>query len=128
MSEHETMREHARKEAEREADTDEKTIWRGLGGDGARVVGVEDDRVDILDVSKIEREQQDNPTVTVLRIEREIPNSRDGGRTTSTEHASQCIVAGCEHVEIASPRNIWSRLRQHARAEHHTRTRTGEKA
>jgi hypothetical protein len=120
----ERVREHARQEA----DTDEKTIRRELGDDGARAVGVEDDRVDILDVTEIEREQEDNPTVTVLRIEREIPDPRDGGRTTSTEHASRCISPGCEHVEIAVPRNLWSRLRQHARAEHDTRTRTGGKA
>jgi hypothetical protein len=127
MSERETVREHTL-EAEREIDTDEKTLRRELGGDGARAVGVEDDRVDILDVIEIEREQADNPTVTILRIKRAIPDPRDGGRTTSTEHASQCVVTGCEHVEIAAPRNLWSRLRQHAHAEHHTRTRTGEKA
>jgi hypothetical protein len=125
--ERETVREHARK-AEREIDTNEKTLRRELGGDSARAVGVEDDRVAILDVTEIEREQADNPTVTVLRIKRAIPDSRDGGRTTSTEHASQCVVAGCKHVEIAAPRNLWSRLRQHAHAEHHTRTRTGGQA
>jgi hypothetical protein len=107
---------------------DKKTLRRELGGDGARAVGVEDDRVDIHDVTAIEREQENNPTVAVLRIEREIPDPRDGGRTTSTEHASRCINPGCEHVEIALPHSLWSRLRQHARAEHDTRTRTGEKA
>jgi hypothetical protein len=107
---------------------DEKTLRRELGDDGAQAVGVEDDRIAIRDVSEIEREQENNPTVTVLRIKRAIPDPRDGGRTTSTEHASQCVVAGCEHVEIAAPRNLWSRLRQHAHAEHHTRTRTGGQA
>jgi hypothetical protein len=119
------VREHARKEAEREADTDEKTIRRELGGDGARAVGVEDDRITILDVTEIEREQKDNPTATILRIKREIPDPRDGGRTTATEHASQCVHSGCEHVEIAAPRNLWGRLRQHAAHNHDTRTRTG---
>jgi hypothetical protein len=127
MSERETVREHARK-AEREADTDEKTLRHELGDDGAQAVGVEDDRIDIHDVTEIEREQENNPTVTVLRIERAIPDPRDGGRTTSTEHASRCINPGCEHVEIAPPRNLWSRLRQHAHAEHHTRTQTGGQA
>jgi hypothetical protein len=109
-------------------DANEKTIRRELGDDGARAVGVEDDRIAIRDVTEIDREQQDNPTVTVLRIKRVIPDPRDGGRTTTTEHATRCVVAGCEHVEIASPRHIWSRVRQHARAEHDTQTRTGGQA
>jgi hypothetical protein len=123
-----TMTTNATREQEPDAShADEKTIQRGLGDDIARAVGVEDDRVAILAVTEIEREQQNNPTATVLRLKREIPDARDGGRTTSTEHASRCVVAGCEHVEIAAPRNLWTALRRHARDEH-TQARAGGQA
>jgi hypothetical protein len=120
------MTTNATREQEPDAShADEKTIRRELGDDIARTVGVEDDRVAILAVTEIEREQQNNPTATVLRIEREIPDTRDGGRTTSTEHASRCVHSGCEHVEIATPRNLWTELRRHARDEHTMPTRGG---
>jgi hypothetical protein len=109
-------------------DANEKALRRELGDDSARAVGVEDDRIAIRDVTEIDREQEDNPTVTVLRIKREIPDPRDGSRTTTTEHATRCVVAGGEHVGIAAPRNLWGRMRQHARAEHDTQTRTGGQA
>jgi hypothetical protein len=117
------MTTNATREQEPDAShANEKTIRRELGDDIARAVGVEDDRVAILTVTEIEREQQDNPTVTVLRLKREIPDPRDGGRTTSTDHASRCVQSGCEHIEIAAPRNLWTELRRHARDEHDTRT------
>lgn len=113
--------EHAR-----ESGTGAETIRRELGVVAANAMGVEDERVVMIDVSEIGTDYG-----TVVQIEREMPEPRDGSRTTVTEYASECVIGGCNHVEIAqSKSDLRNRLRGHARDEHHddNRTRAGGQA
>lgn len=109
-------------ESVRESGTgaDSETIRHELGDDAANAMGVEDEQVNILDVS-----EQASDTDTTIQVKRKMPEPRDGSRMTTTEYVSKCVTAGCEHVEIAwSKSDLRNRLREHARANHHDETQT----